>query len=108
MLRLLQIILLTIPAPGMALTGGGKLVNKDNTLISKNGYYFAFTRDAYFRYDVVLTTSDAVIKTDTLRYNSGTRIAYFYGPTNIYGKDKDTLYTEWGTYNTQTEQAFFS
>lgn len=89
-------------------TGGGKLVNKDNTLISKNGYYFAFTRDAYFRYDVVLTTSDAVIKTDTLRYNSGTRIAYFYGPTNIYGKDKDTLYTERGTYNTQTEQAFFS
>jgi lipopolysaccharide export system protein LptA len=89
-------------------TGGGKLVNKENTLISKNGYYFAFTRDAYFRYDVVLTTSDAVIKTDTLRYNSGTRIAYFYGPTNIYGKDKDTLYTERGTYNTQTEQAFFS
>jgi len=89
-------------------TGGGKLVNKDNTLISKNGYYFAFTRDAYFRYDVVLTTTDAVIKTDTLRYNSGTRVAYFYGPTNIYGKDKDTLYTERGTYNTQTEQAFFS
>lgn len=88
-------------------TGGGKLVNKDNTLISKNGYYFAFTRDAYFRYDVVLTTPDAVIKTDTLRYNSGSRIAYFYGPTNIYGKDKDTLYTENGTYNTQTEQAFF-
>ncbi len=89
-------------------TGGGKLVNKDNTLISKNGYYFAFTRDAYFRYDVILTTSDAVIKTDTLRYNSGTRVAYFYGPTNIYGKDKDTLYTERGTYNTQNEQAFFS
>lgn len=88
-------------------TGGGKLVNKDNTLTSKNGYYFAFTRDAYFRYDVVLTTPDAIIKNDTLRYNSGTRIAYFYGPTNIYGKDKDTLYTENGTYNTQTEQAFF-
>ncbi|WP_448702488.1 OstA-like protein [Mucilaginibacter sp. AW1-3] len=88
-------------------TGGGKLVNKDNTLISKNGYYFANSRDAYFRYDVVLTTTDAIIKTDTLRYNSGSRIAYFYGPTNIYGKDKDTLYTENGTYNTQTEQAFF-
>jgi hypothetical protein len=23
-------------------TGGGKLVNKDNVLTSKNGYYFAF------------------------------------------------------------------
>ncbi len=89
-------------------TGGGKLVNKGNTLVSKNGYYFAFSRDSYFRYNVVCTTTDAVIKTDTLRYNSGTRIAYFYGPTNILGaKDKDTLYTENGTYNTITEQAFF-
>ncbi len=89
-------------------TGGGKLVNKQNTLVSKNGYYYAFTRDAYFRYNVVLTTIDALIKTDTLRYNSGSRIAYFYGPTRIYGsKNKDTLYTENGTYNTITEQAFF-
>jgi len=88
-------------------TNGGKLVNKDNTLTSKNGYYFAKTRDEYFRYDVVCTTPDAVIKTDTLRYNSGTRISYFYGPTHIYGKDKDVLYTENGTYNTINEQAFF-
>ncbi len=52
-----------------------------------------------------------LIKTDTLRYNSNSRIAYFYGPTNIYGKkkgkDNDTLYTEDGLYNTNTEQAFF-
>ena len=89
-------------------TGGGKLINKDNVLTSKNGYYFAFSRDSYFRYDVVLTTVDAIIKTDTMKYNTGTRIAYFYGPTNIYGKkDKDTLYTENGLYNTVTEQAFF-
>ncbi|MDT3404196.1 OstA-like protein [Mucilaginibacter terrae] len=89
-------------------TGGGKLVNKDNTLVSQNGYYFSGSRDAYFRYNVVLTTVDAIIKTDTLRYNSGTRISYFYGPTHIYGKDKDTLYTEKGEYHTITEQAFFS
>jgi lipopolysaccharide export system protein LptA len=88
-------------------TDGGKLVNKDNTVVSKNGYYFAFTRDAYFRYDVVCNTPDAVIKTDTMRYNSGTRITYFYGPTIITGKDKDNLYTENGTYNTATQQAFF-
>lgn len=86
---------------------GGKLVNKGNTLVSKNGYYFSFTKDAYFRYDVVCTTPDAVIKTDTMRYNSGTRINYFYGPTIITGKDKDVLYTENGTYNTVTEQAAF-
>lgn len=90
-------------------TGGGKLINKDNTLTSKNGYYFAFSRDAYFRYNVVLVTPEALIKTDTMRYSTATRISYFLGPTNIYdAKDKkDTLYTENGTYNTITEQAFF-
>lgn len=90
-------------------TGGGKLVNKDNTLTSKNGYYFAYSRDSYFRYNVELVTPDALIKTDTLRYNTGSRIAFFYGPTNIYDtkQKKDTLYTENGLYNTITEQAFF-
>jgi lipopolysaccharide export system protein LptA len=94
-------------------TNGGKLVNKDNTLTSKNGYYFANSRDSYFRYDVVLLSPDAITKTDTLRYNTGSKIAYFYGPTHIYGKkkekekDNDTLYTENGLYNTVTEQAFF-
>ncbi|MDF2434638.1 MAG: hypothetical protein JWP44_4269 [Mucilaginibacter sp.] len=94
-------------------TDGGKLVNKDNTLLSKNGYYFAFSRDSYFRYNVSLTTADALVKTDTMRYNTGRKIAYFYGPTHIYsikgkkGEDKDTLYTENGTYNTVVEQAAF-
>lgn len=92
-------------------TGGGKLVNKDNVLTSKNGYYFAQTRDSYFRYDVRLVTPDALTLTDTMKYNSGSKIAYFYGPTNIYGKkkgkDNDTLYTENGSYDTNTEQAFF-
>ena len=87
-------------------TGGGKIVNGKNVLTSKNGYYFAATRDAYFRNNVILTTPDALIKNDTLRYNSNSKIAYFYGPSNIYGKD-DTLYTENGTYNTTNEQARF-
>ncbi|RYY33180.1 MAG: hypothetical protein EOP46_17160, partial [Sphingobacteriaceae bacterium] len=87
----------------------GKLINKDITLTSKNGYYFAGSRDAYFRYDVVLNSPDALVKTDTMKYNTTSRIAYFFGPTNIYGKakDKDTLYTENGLYNTITQQAFF-
>ncbi len=89
-------------------TDGGKLVDRDNTLTSKNGFYFAYSHDAYFRYNVLGNTPDAIIKTDTMRYNSDTRITYFYGPTHIYGKkDKDTLYTENGTYNTATEQALF-
>lgn len=85
---------------------GGKIVNKDVTLTSKNGYYFSNSRDAYFRYNVVVVTPQSVIKSDTLRYNTLTNWTYFYGPTNIKGKD-DNLYTENGAYNTKTEYAYF-
>ena len=85
---------------------GGKIVNKDVVLTSKRGYYFANTKDAYFRYNVVVVTPQSTVKSDTLRYNTLTNWTYFYGPTNIKGKD-DNLYTEDGAYNTKTENAYF-
>ncbi|MFD0939252.1 hypothetical protein HQN85_12675 [Pedobacter boryungensis] len=85
---------------------GGKIVNKDVVLTSKRGYYFANTKDAYFRYNVVVVTPQSTIKSDTLRYNTFTNWTYFYGPTNIKGKD-DNLYTENGAYNTKSENAYF-
>lgn len=86
---------------------GGKIVNKDATITSKNGYYFANSRDAYFRYNVVVVTDQSTIKSDTLRYNTFTNWAYFYGPTNIKEKDGGNLYTENGAYNTKTINAYF-
>ncbi len=89
-------------------TGGGKLVNAQNTLTSKNGFYFAESKDAYFRYNVEVLTPQAIIKCDTLKYNAGTKMAYFYGPTNIKSKtDKTNLYTENGDYDTQRDIAKF-
>ena len=87
-------------------TSGGKIVDPQNVLTSVTGYYYANTHDAYFKNNVVLTSTDVVIKSDTLRYNSASKIAYFYGPTHIYGKE-DTLYTENGQYNTTNDQALF-
>ncbi|RYG18552.1 MAG: hypothetical protein EOO07_08695, partial [Chitinophagaceae bacterium] len=85
---------------------GGKIVNKEVTITSKNAWYFSNSRDAWFRYNVKVVTPESVIKSDTLRYNTLTAWTYFYGPTNIKGKD-DNLYTENGSYNTRTENAFF-
>ena len=87
-------------------TSGGKIVNKEVTLTSKNGYYFSNSNDAYFRYDVVVVTPQSVIKSDTMSYNTQSKWTFFYGPTNIKGKD-DNLYTENGQYNTLSEDAFF-
>lgn len=89
-------------------TGGGQIDNPPTVITSKNGYYFGATSDAYFRYDVVVNTPEVLIKTDTLKYNSISKISYFYGPTNIFSKsDKTNLYTENGRYNTLTDQAWF-
>ncbi|MFC3562020.1 OstA-like protein [Pedobacter jamesrossensis] len=87
-------------------TTGGKIVTQDVTLTSKNGYYFSNSSDAYFRYNVLVVTPQSTIKSDTMRYNLDTKWTYFYGPTNIKGKD-DNLYTENGAYNTLSEDAYF-
>src|SRR5690606_9811159 len=81
--------------------------NTTDTITSRNAYYFDNTKDAYFRYDVVVRTPDVKIFTDTMRYNSVSKITYFYGPTNIKGNDGENMYTERGEYNTDTEQAWF-
>lgn len=87
-------------------TTGGKIQTQDVTLTSKNGYYFNNSSDAYFRYNVLVVTPQSTIKSDTMRYNVDTKWTYFYGPTNIKGKD-DNMYTENGAYNTLTEDAYF-
>jgi lipopolysaccharide export system protein LptA len=84
----------------------GQIISGPDTLNSKTGYYFENTQDAYFRNNVVVKTPDVIIHTDTMRYNSGSKMTYFYGPTTIDGKN-GRLYTENGDYNTETDQAAF-
>jgi hypothetical protein len=89
-------------------TTGGKLVNKDATITSKEGFYFSNTRDAYFKVNVNVVTAEktTINSEETLRYNTGTNWTYFYGPTHIKNKE-DKLYTENGSYNTKSENALF-
>lgn len=88
-------------------TGGGRIVNQADTITSRNAWYFNQTKDAYFRHDVIVRTPDVQIFTDTMRYNSIEKTTYFYGPTNLKGKNGENLYTEEGYYNTETELAEF-
>ncbi len=88
-------------------TGGGRIVNETDTITSQNAYYFDNTQDAYFRHNVIVRTPNTQIYTDTMRYNTATKMVYFYGPTNIKGEEEQNLYTESGEYNTVTEHARF-
>ncbi len=92
----------------------GRIVNKENDLISKQGHYFAKTNDVYFKKDVVLThlpigakKPNLVINCDTMRYNSVSKITYFYGPTTIKN-ESNLIYCEDGWYNTDNELSRFS
>jgi len=88
---------------------GGKVVDKDNVLTSRKGYYHALEKNFYFREDVVLVNPDYVMNSDTLRYHSPASTAYFYGPTRINstGTDSGRIYCERGWYNTENGRAWF-
>lgn len=89
-------------------TGGGRIVSQGDTITSKNAYYFENTSDAYFRHKVVVRTPNVKVYTDTMRYNSLSKMTYFFGPTNIKGNKNENLYTERGTYNTGSGIANFN
>ena len=86
-------------------TCGGKLVDSLNTLVSKHGYYYSDTKLAEFRYDVVGENSSSTIKSDTLTYDTETKVATILGPTHIYHSDSTIIYSELGWYNSDTDKS---
>ncbi len=86
---------------------GGTIVNKENTLVSKNGHYYSASKEVTFKQDVELKNPKYTMRGDTLRYNTITKTAFFLGPTIILSKD-DYIYCENGLYDTQNEKSQFS
>lgn len=78
----------------------GYLTDSENNLESISGYYYTDDKD-YFAIDSVkLVNPDYTIYSDSLQYNTGTEIAFFYGPTDIVS-DSNFIYCEKGWYDTQ-------
>ncbi len=84
----------------------GTIVNGENTLKSKEGYYYSDIDYAHFRTDVEITNPDYLILSDTLQYNTISKVAYFYGPSQIVG-DSNYIYCENGWYDTEKDIAQF-
>lgn len=82
----------------------GHTVHDSAVMDSQKGYYHSDTRDLYLFDDVVLHDSSSWLETDTLLYNTLTCLAIFISPTYIYS-DSSTVYSEDGTYNTNTREA---
>lgn len=85
-------------------TDGGKLVNQSTVLTSGHGYYYADTKDVYFKNNVQLTDPQYTLATDTLLYNTISRIATFIAPTTI-NTGNSIIHTDCGYYNTMQNYA---
>lgn len=86
---------------------GGRITNDKTVLTSRDGVYYADTKDVYFKNDVHLKDPDRDIWTDSLLYNIKTNIATFIAKTRIVGKDGSVINTTSGTYNLATGEAIF-
>ena len=77
----------------------GRIVDKENVLTSREGYYDTRTKLFTFRQNVHLVNAKGTLTADSLLYNSLSRIATFQGPTHIKNKD-GVLTAIAGQYNT--------
>lgn len=85
-------------------TEWGYARSENRLLYSEQGEYRAGQKQFYIYNDVYLTDSSSTLTTDTLLYNTETKIAHFSSPTNIVS-DKSRIYSELGDYQTDTRYA---
>ena len=83
---------------------GGTLMDEENVLTSDWGEYSPATKQSVFNYDVKLVNPKFTLTSDTLRYNTASKIANIVGPSDIEG-DNNHIYSELGFYNTAIGQA---
>ncbi|MGC4040154.1 MAG: OstA-like protein [Flavobacterium sp.] len=82
----------------------GTITNKENTLKSKSGRYFATQKKFKFLTAVTITNPKYVIQSNHLDYYTNSGHSYLFGPSTITGKD-NFIYTEKGFYDTKKNQA---
>ena len=83
---------------------GGTIKDSTTTLISEEGYYYVPISEMFFKDSVQVYTPEYTMYSDTLKYQTETKIVSILGPTNIYG-DNRTIYSEDGYYNSLTSHA---
>lgn len=83
---------------------GGTIKDSINTLISDVGYYYVPVNEMFFKDSVKVYTPDYTMYSDTLKYQTETKVITILGPTTIIGEDR-TLYSEYGWYNSLTSHA---
>ncbi|MFN0049122.1 MAG: OstA-like protein [Cytophagales bacterium] len=84
----------------------GTVIDKENKLDSQFGTFYKHQNLFVFIKNVVFTDKKHTIYTDTLEYNTTTKIVKFKGPTQIVGSD-GTMNSLSGQYNSITKKSKF-
>ncbi len=84
---------------------GGKIYDGKNTMTSIWGEYSPDTKLAVFRDKVRLINEEFALASNNLHYNTASKTATIVGPSVILYKEKTTIYSEKGSYDTANEQA---
>lgn len=85
----------------------GKVIDKENQLDSQIGTFYKSENLFVFIKNVVFTDNKHTIYTDTLEYNTLTKILKFKGPTRIVSKD-GIMTALAGNYNSITKKSKFT
>ena len=84
---------------------GGQVTDTLNTLTSIRGRYWPDTKQAIFSKEVELVNPKFILTSDTLLYNTDTKIADIVSPTLIVYEEETDIRTSRGWYNTNNEQS---
>lgn len=84
----------------------GRIINKENTLTSNSGRYYATEKKFQFLSSVTITNPKYVIKSDHVDYYNNSGHAYLFGPSTITS-EKNYIYTEKGFYDSKKNVGHF-
>lgn len=78
-------------------------ISSSDKLSSDIGYFYPNSKQFNFRKNVVYTSNEFTVKSDTLQFNANSKKAFFYGPTYITNEDVK-MYCEKGWYDLNKDE----
>ncbi len=87
--------------------GGGVVYQQDNVMESEVGYFYSDLHEVVGVRGVEMKNDSHQLISDSVRYNTETKVANFYTRTYIWTKEGEMISALKGRYNTQDSTYFF-
>ncbi len=87
--------------------GGGVMYQQDNVMESEKGYYYSDLHELVAVRNVEMKNDDYTVISDSVRYNTNSKLATFYTKTYIWTNEGEIITADRGRYNTADSTYFF-